>query len=189
MANKRETEAANERVQRFMDMVGPPGDDDVTLVGALLCSVMVLNSVIERSGNRLLEEHGLTLPQWLALGAIARGGETGVPHSQIGQVLMLSKAPITGVVDRLERAGFARRQPDARDRRVSRAVATPQGVEMWHRVEATLRAHGKSVVDGNFSRLEQETMLRLTSRLMDAMSQNEQNGTAPNGISTETHDE
>ena len=77
---------------------------DMPLTAALMCHVMLLNSVLERSANRFAEDHGLTFPQWMALGCVGHGGDEGVRHSEIGQRLMLSKAPVTGVIDRLERS-------------------------------------------------------------------------------------
>lgn len=160
-----------ERMKRFMCSMAPPNaheQEEIPLTGAMMCSIMVLNSVIERTGNRLLEEHNLTLPQWLALGVISHCGEEGATHGAIGQRLMLSKAPITGVVDRLERAGLVERRPDAHDRRVSRVVATPAGIQTWWDVRAPMRAHSLQTVNATLSREEQEQLLHLLGRLLDA---------------------
>lgn len=157
-----------------MRRIGPPdrceADAEVSLNGAMMCQIMMLNSVIERRGNRLIEEHGLTLPQWLALGCISHAGEEGITHSQIGARLMLSKAPITGTVDRLERAGLVERRSDARDRRVSLAVVTPKGLEKWWDVKKTLRGETDTTIENSLSPQEQETLLRLTGRLLDAFT-------------------
>ncbi|HEX8465782.1 MAG TPA: MarR family transcriptional regulator [Abditibacterium sp.] len=165
-------ESASPTLRRFMERMGPcpeqTSGESISLSGALLCQIMVLNSVIERRGNRSIEAHELTLPQWLALGCISHAGEEGIPHSQIGQRLMLSKAPITGIVDRLERAGLVERRADARDRRVSRAVATPKGVETWWQVRNTLRSQTDDLVASSLSPEEQEILLRLMGRLLDA---------------------
>ncbi|RYX84102.1 MarR family transcriptional regulator [bacterium] len=141
-----------------------------TLDGAVMCSIMVLNSVLERQGNRILEEHGLTLPQWLALGCVAAGGASGVPHAQIGSKLMLSKAPVTGVVDRLERAGLAERHPDAHDRRVSRVVITEDGLAMWWRVKNSFSTFSNDLFDGFLSEGEQEKLLELLGRMLGAFA-------------------
>ncbi|PQV64417.1 DNA-binding transcriptional regulator, MarR family [Abditibacterium utsteinense] len=166
--------SASPALEQFMTRMGPCplGDsrENISLTGAMMCQIMMINSVIERRGNRLLEEHGLTLPQWLALGCISHAGEGGITHSQIGQRLMLSKAPITGTVDRLERAGLVERRGDARDRRVSLAVVTPKGIETWWNVKNTLRGETDELVVQCLSNEEQETLLRLIGRLMDVFS-------------------
>lgn len=161
-------------LEQFMTRMGPCGvgepRENISLTGAMMCQIMMLNSVIERRGNRLLEAHGLTLPQWLALGCISHAGEGGITHSQIGQRLMLSKAPITGTVDRLERAGLVERRGDARDRRISLAVVTAKGIEMWWSVKNTLHSQTDALVSQCLSTDEQETLLRLIGRLQDAFS-------------------
>ncbi|BCM92746.1 hypothetical protein IAD21_04628 [Abditibacteriota bacterium] len=141
-----------------------------TVDGAVMCSIMVLNSVLERQGNQILEEHGLTLPQWLALGCVAAGGTSGVPHAQIGSKLMLSKAPVTGVVDRLERAGLAKRHPDPHDRRVSRVVITEDGLAMWWRVKNSFSNFSNQLFDGFLKEDEQERLLELLGRMLGAFA-------------------
>ena len=148
-------------------------NEELPLIGALMCSIMILNSVIERQGNRILEAHQMTLPQWLALGCVASGGDAGVPHSQIGTQLMLSKAPVTGVVDRLERAQFVVRRPDERDRRVMRVVITPRGVEEWFAVKESLRGFSEGLIGDNFSDAEQEQLVALLGRLLEAFSKSD----------------
>lgn len=96
--------------------------EEMPLQAALMYHFFLISSVLERAANRQTEQSGLTLPQWLALGSIVRGGEEGITHSELGCRLMLSKAPITGIVDRLERGEYVQRIPDAKDRRVSRIV-------------------------------------------------------------------
>lgn len=168
---------ASPALQQFMQRMGPPicgeAEAEVSLTGAMMCQIMMLNSVIERRGNRLLEAHNLTLPQWLALGCISHAGEEGIAHSQIGARLMLSKAPITGTVDRLERAGLVERRGDARDRRVSLAVATEKGMETWRRVKETLSGEADEAVSANLSQQEQEMLLGLMGRFLDAFAPSE----------------
>ncbi len=166
--------ALREWMQRMAPCPIGASEEEIEMTGALMCQIMMLNSVIERQGNRLVEEHGLTLPQWLALGCIGHAGEAGIGHSQIGQKLMLSKAPITGIVDRLERAGLVERSADAHDRRVSRVTATPKGHETWWSVKNTLKGHSESIVGACLSSAEQEELLRLMGRLLDAFAQGDE---------------
>ena len=166
----------NSPVWEYMRGMGPSHCPDgakncgPSLDGAVMCSIMVLNSVLERQGNRILEEHGLTLPQWLALGCVAAGGAEGVPHAQIGSKLMLSKAPVTGVVDRLERATLVERRPDAHDRRVSRVVITEEGTAMWWRVKDSLSGFTSQMFEGILEQGEREQLLDLLGRMLGALA-------------------
>lgn len=162
---------------RFMEAMGPriPEDEEgpcggPNMDGGIYCSIMVLNSVIERMGNRTLEPHELTLPQWLALGTVLHSGPEGVPHAQLGQRLMLSKAPVTGVVDRLERIGLVERHPDAKDRRISRVVGTKQGYDKWYEVKTTLSEKTDPDLDSCLTEDEQNQLLQLLGRLLESFA-------------------
>ena len=164
---------------RFMRCVGPADDDDRTRgksapqirESGIYCSIMVLNSVMERAGNRTLEEHDLTLPQWLALGAVLHAGEAGLSHGQLGQRLMLSKAPVTGLVDRLARANFVKRRADQNDRRVSRVSITPAGAEKWKQAQETLSSNAKIDLKNSLDEDQQEQLLRLLSHLLSSFAE------------------
>jgi len=141
-------------------------NDEMPVEATIFCHIFVLNSVLERAGNRVAEEHGLTMPQWMALGCVGHAGDEGITHSELGARLMLSKAPITGVVDRLERAEQVRRETSESDRRVSRVHITPRGVQTWSAVRNTLRASALeqcAVLDDN----EKAALLGLLSRLLE----------------------
>lgn len=158
---------------RFMEGMGPHSDEP-DLDGGIFCSIMVLNSVIERVGNRLVEAHELTLPQWLALGTVLHAGPDGVPHARLGQKLMLSKAPVTGIVDRLERVGLVERRADSKDRRVSRVVATEAGERKWLDVKQTLHDGSSCNVDEALSESEQFQLLGLLGKLLESFADDDE---------------
>ena len=118
----------------------------------------------DRSANREAERHHVTLPQWLALGCIGSEGETGITHSELCNRLMLSKAPVTGIVDRLVRDGYVQRIADRTDRRVTRIVINPEGIAVWVRVRDAMREHAAAQCE-DFSEEELQTAIELLSRL------------------------
>ena len=126
----------------------PAKAHQMTPASALLAHICLLNSVLERAGDRRAASHGLTMTQWFALGCVGHAEDHGVTHSELGQRLMLSKAPITGVVDRLERGGYVVREADAHDRRVSRVKITVKGEEVWEAVRIELRILSGEICEG-----------------------------------------
>lgn len=56
--------------------------------------------------------------------------ETGCPLSQLGELLLVSKANVTGVMDSLEKRGLAERADAPHDRRVKLAKITEQGKDL-----------------------------------------------------------
>ena len=64
--------------------------------------------------------------------------EDGLSQSQLIERLGVEPPTVTGTVQRLERAGFIRRAPDAANRRISRVHLTPAGRELEEPVRAVL---------------------------------------------------
>lgn len=160
-------------VREFMERTTPAGEDaPPPLPAALMCHIFLLSSVLERTANRECERLGLTLPQWMALGCIGNKGKSGITHSELCQHLMLSKAPVTGIVDRMERDGFARRVADEDDKRVTRIIIKPKGEKTWRQVRDALRDHAIDHCSG-MSQSEQETLLGLLARMLDAVSKSD----------------
>lgn len=62
----------------------------------------------------------------------------GVTLAELARRTMVAPTVITGIVDRLERQGFIRREPDPRDRRVNRLVLTEAGTQTSIAVEKAL---------------------------------------------------
>ena len=64
--------------------------------------------------------------------------EDGLSQSQLIERLGVEPPTVTGTVQRLERAGFIRREPDAANRRISRVHLTPAGRQLEEPVRAVL---------------------------------------------------
>jgi len=157
------TKEVNELVRRMMWRFRPQQAkcDKPTLDGTLICHLNLLQSVITRRANSAADLEGLTFQQWLALGAVAHKGDEGIRHSELGEALRLSKAPVTGMVDRLERAHWVVRKPDEEDRRASRIVVTKEGIEAWLRTQHSIRASSSEL----FASLGEDEKYQLLSML------------------------
>ena len=155
-------------VREFMQRTAPKGREEVEppLSASLMCHIFLLSCIMERSANRKAEQFHLTLPQWMALGCIGNEGKTGITHSDLCHRLMLSKSPVTGIVDRLVRDGFASRTTDSKDRRVSRIAIQPKGETAWEFVRDEMHIHADAHCAG-FSVEELQTLNSLLTRLME----------------------
>ncbi len=92
----------------------------IGVVAGLVRSAFLVNAVYAESGR----EHGLT-PQQGQLLCVLMPRPCGM--GELGAMLGLAKSSLTGLVDRTERNGFVRREPDPRDTRAVRVALTPQG--------------------------------------------------------------
>ncbi|MFG2617461.1 MarR family winged helix-turn-helix transcriptional regulator [Streptomyces sp. NPDC048507] len=68
---------------------------------------------------------GLNVTDLTCLGHILGAGESPLAAGDLAGLTNLTTGAVTGVLNRLERAGYAHRQPDPADRRRVRVVADP----------------------------------------------------------------
>jgi DNA-binding MarR family transcriptional regulator len=87
----------------------------------LLAEARQLSGDFDRLSQAVAEKVGLSQTDLLAMDLISRDGH--VTAGQIASHLHLTSGAITGLIDRLEHAGFAKRATDRRDRR--RVVVVP----------------------------------------------------------------
>jgi DNA-binding MarR family transcriptional regulator len=84
-------------------------------------------TVIEQHLRTLLRQNfSVTLPQFDVLSELERAGEP-LTMSQLSKELMVSNGNVTGVIDRLEKTGFARRVRAKHDRRIQYIELTTKG--------------------------------------------------------------
>jgi DNA-binding MarR family transcriptional regulator len=100
--------------------VGNPDDGQIGVVAALVRSAFLVNAVYAESGR----EHGVT-PQQGQLLCVLMAQSYGM--GELGAMLGLAKSSLTGLVDRTERNGLVRREPDPQDTRAVRVALTAQG--------------------------------------------------------------
>jgi MarR family transcriptional regulator, organic hydroperoxide resistance regulator len=75
-----------------------------------------------------LRQRGVSLPVWRVLAAlVAHPGET---VSGLAEACLLQQPTMTKLLDRLVREGLVAREPDARDRRVTRVALTSRGTTL-----------------------------------------------------------
>ncbi|AHH21603.1 putative transcriptional regulator, MarR family [Nocardia nova SH22a] len=82
---------------------------------------------IRRRLEPIWSEHGLSVLDFAALMRLGRSPGRRLRMTDLAVQTELSTSGVTRLVDRLERNGFARRQPDPADRRSSYAALTAAG--------------------------------------------------------------
>jgi DNA-binding MarR family transcriptional regulator len=81
------------------------------------------------------------------LSALVAAGE-GISQRELGDVLVVDRSNVTGLVDRMEKAGWVRRTDDPADRRVYRVTLTPAGRRLWEKVAPAYEAVVVQVTNG-----------------------------------------
>ena len=116
-------------------MRSPPGSTSIDFLLAQVCKLH------RARAHTLLEELGLYHGQPPLLFALWE--QEGQTHGELAARLHISPATATKMIQRMEKAGFVERRPDAEDQRVSRVFVTEGGraiqeqvEKVWHRIEA-----------------------------------------------------
>ncbi len=109
--------------------------------------VMATADAFLRESARLFRPHGLTAAQYNVLNVVAAAAG-GIKQRELSEVLVVDRSNVTGLIDRMERAGWVKRTDDPKDRRVHRIVLTPAGRKLWEKVQPKYLAVAKQVVAG-----------------------------------------
>ncbi len=86
--------------------------------------------------------------------------KNGRTMTELSHALSIDNSTITGLVDRLENAGFLERRPKVDDRRISLIYITPEGDRETRKAIITLQQVNKEITSG-FSAYEMETFKRV----------------------------
>lgn len=95
-------------------------DGQIGVVNALVRGAFLVNAVYAESAR----EHGITSQQGVML-CVLMAQPRGM--GELGGMLGLAKSSLSGLVDRMERLGLVRREPDAADLRAVRVALTADG--------------------------------------------------------------
>lgn len=114
----------------------------------------------EAVGTRL----GLSASDQRALALISRHGP--LTAGQLAEYTGLTPGAITGMVDRLERAGLARREPDPSDRRRVRVTSTGTGgqPEVFRELAAAMNE-----ITSRYTEAEQRAIADYVTRTIDVL--------------------
>jgi DNA-binding MarR family transcriptional regulator len=96
-----------------------------TLEDPIVAALRRIIRAVDLHSRRLVEQSGLTGPQWLTLREAARLGRP--PAGVLARAVNLSQPTVSGILDRLERRGLVERVRDNEDRRSVAVSVTEVG--------------------------------------------------------------
>lgn len=110
----------------------------------------------------LTGEIGLHRGQSLVLKAL--WGQDGLTHSELSNLLHVTPATMTNMIQRMEKSGLVERRPDAHDQRVSRVYLTAAGNAIQVQVQQMWTEFEAQVFDG-FDAEEREGLRQVFERI------------------------
>lgn len=132
-------------------------------VEALLNLIYTFDVVLARV-SRKADAHGLSMAAFNVLMILSRCENKGCQMRELSELLLVTRANITGLVDSLEKKSLVSRTADKTDRRVCIARLTKKGEAL---LEAVLPEHYKVVheVFAGLTKTEKATLSTLLTKL------------------------
>src|SRR5579864_4276761 len=118
---------------------------------------------------RMLREHGLTSPTQYNILRILRGEGKPLPILEIASRTITVVPGITGLIDRLERAGFVNRVRCEQDRRVIYVALADRGTKTLAELDEPLVALHRKLL-GHLSQAELRELIRLLEKVREPLS-------------------
>lgn len=100
-------------------------------IGFLLADV---SRLLRRDFDRRVRKLGLTQAQWRAIAHLAR--KEGINQSALAERLEVAAITLGRLIDRMESAGWVRREADRSDRRASLLFLTPKAKPILEELQA-----------------------------------------------------
>jgi DNA-binding MarR family transcriptional regulator len=130
-------------------------------------SILRTAALIERHFAQVVSRTGITTQQYNVLRILRGAGDEGLPTLVIRDRMIHEAPGITRLLDKLEKAGLARRERCSPDRRQVFCYITEQGLATLNEVDEEMK-QADDVVVGNLSEVEQRQLLKLLEEVRAA---------------------
>ena len=119
--------------------------------------------MVRKGHTKLVTQHNLTVPQFGVLEVLHEN--ESMPLKKISELLLVTGANITCVVDNLEKEDLVQRVHSKEDRRIINAELTPKGRQ---KVDGIIPNYTKNISSliSNLSEAEQKELVRLLDKLL-----------------------
>ncbi|WP_322907713.1 MarR family transcriptional regulator [Paenibacillus campi] len=117
-----------------------------------------------RVSSEGFEQFGISPGKYALLILLYRHLDKGLPASELAERASVTKATVTGLVERLERDGLVRRRNHASDRRISIIYLSEQGLELMERL-LPVHFRSASYLMSGLSETERTLLLELIGKI------------------------
>jgi DNA-binding MarR family transcriptional regulator len=123
-------------------------------------SILRTAALIERHFAQVVARTGVTVQQYNVLRILRGAGAEGLPTLVIRDRMIHAAPGITRLLDKLEKAGLARRERASPDRRQVFCYITDKGLDILNTLDEEMR-QADEVAVGNLTDAEQRQLLKL----------------------------
>lgn len=132
-------------------------------------SIYFTGTCIKKAAVRFLGDFGLSDAQFNLLMMLKhQGASEGLTQAQLSEMMLVNRANVTGLVDRMEKAGWVRRADDPADRRANRVLLTDPGRDLVNKVDP-LYGQEMARVMGALNKIEIAEMIRSLEKIREKL--------------------
>ncbi|MCL4215752.1 MAG: MarR family transcriptional regulator [Candidatus Hydrogenedentes bacterium] len=136
-----------------------------------LLNIYYTAAVLKKRADAFFRDHNLTDVQFNVLMLlINQAGDEGLTQVDLSRMMLVNRANITGIVDRMEKAGLIARKPMPGDRRYNRVVITNNGRRIFEDTEKEYQSTVKAIMRTLGDR-DQKKLVRLLEALRQGISE------------------
>ena len=140
--------------------------DFVSVEHEALLNIYYTNICLKKHATEFFAPYGLTDVQFNLMLLLARhGGDGGLSQARLSEMMLVNRANITGLVDRLEKARFVKRTA-AEDRRYNMIQLTAQGKKTLAKADG---AYAKKVqeVMGVLNKTDLQALIKACGKIRE----------------------
>ncbi len=136
-------------------------------------SIYYTGSVLKKRSDEFFRRFNLTDVQFNVLMLLKYQSEPnrGLSQSQISRMMLVNRANITTLIDRMEKSQLALREPDHNDRRYNIIILSNHGRKLLEKVEPLYQKEIDAVT--SLSEPEQKKLISLLEKLRANMTTND----------------
>jgi DNA-binding MarR family transcriptional regulator len=113
----------------------------------LVVQTVRTSNALLRASRRIFKPFGLSEAQFNIL-HILQDSPATLSQRELSDILIVDRSNVTGLIDRMESAGWVKRLPVAGDRRAYQVSLTPPGRKLWQKVYPRYEAAAAAVITG-----------------------------------------
>jgi DNA-binding MarR family transcriptional regulator len=106
-----------------------------TMEHECLLNIFYTATMLHKASYAYFRQYGITDAQFNVLIQLRYAKQRGLSQIDLGRRLVVNKADMTGIIDRLEKAGLVGREDHPKDRRINIIKITRKGRGMVDKVE------------------------------------------------------
>jgi DNA-binding MarR family transcriptional regulator len=140
-----------------------------------LLNIFYTATMLYKASYAYFRQYGITDAQFNVLIQLHYTKQQGLSQVDLGRRLVVNKADITGIIDRLEKAGLVGREDHPKDRRINIIKITRKGRGMVNKLEPGYFKGVKQLMSG-MPKGDMKTIMKSMEKIRENVRQEESAG-------------